>query len=240
MGLAVLASGWWYTYNQIVYQQAILDGWNKPGRTANIRYGIERVDASEKVAVLDRRTLGFFLGFDPEIWKFPYGPVAQNPPRFWSLLIATTFVDYHNYTFVPKNGRNPMVPAGGSIMDVTFIPLSRASVIGGTYIAVLTLIGWLGCVVILLKHRATARLAALGVPLAAMAGQASFVVQFPFEFEGVVKGLYFHFASLPLYAVFGIAVAWLWSKPLLRPFAVLGFVAVAAVASYTLVCRFLS
>jgi hypothetical protein len=209
----------------------VVDGW-----FMHPNEGIKRIGA-EKLPVLDRRTLGYFLGFSTDIFKFPYGPTAQQPARFWSLLVATTYVDYFNYTFAGKRGIEPMVPAGGSTLGVGFIPWSRASVWGGTFISAITVLGWVACAWWLLKRREAARLAALSIPAAAFAGLVTFVTKNPYEFEGVVKGMYLHYAALPLYGVFGIAVAWFWSHRWLRPLAIVSGIAVLAVASFDFFCR---
>jgi hypothetical protein len=231
LALSVVVSGGWFIANQVRYGKPVVDGW-----FMHPNEGIRRIGA-EKLPVLDRRTLGYFLGFNPDIFQFPYGPAAQKPARFWSLLVATTYVDYFNYTFAGKRGIEPMVPAGGSILGVGFIPWSRASVWGGTFISAVTLLGWMACVWWLLKHREAARLAALAVPAAALMGLVAFVTKNPYEFEGVVKGMYLHYAALPLYGVFGVAVAWFWSHRWLRPLAIVSGISVLAVASFDIFCR---
>jgi 4-amino-4-deoxy-L-arabinose transferase-like glycosyltransferase len=231
LALGAVISGGWFVSNQVRYGKPVVDGW-----FMHPNEGIARIGA-EKLPVLDRRTLGYFLGFSTDVWKFPYGPAAQQPPRFWSLLVATTYVDYFNYTFAGKRGIERMVPAGGSILGVGFLPWSRASVWGGTFISAITLLGWGACAFWLLKHREAARLAALCVPAAALVGLMAFVTKNPYEFEGVVKGMYLHYAALPLYGVFGVAVAWFWSHRWLRPLAVVSGICVVAVASFDFFCR---
>ena len=134
-------------------------------------------------------------------------------------------------------GIERMVPAGGSGLGVGFLPWSRASVWGGTFISAITLLGWTACAWWLLKHREAARLAALAVPAVALMGLVAFATKNPYEFEGVVKGMYLHYAALPLYGVFGVAVAWFWSNRWLRPLAVVSGICVLAVASFVFFCR---
>ena len=77
------------------------------------------------------------------------------------------------------------------------------------------------------------------VPLLVVVGQLHYATAYPFDFQGVVKGVYAHCGSPPLYAAFGLAVAWLWQRRRLRPFALANLAALAAVASYTFYCRVL-
>jgi hypothetical protein len=78
----------------------------------------------------------------------------------------------------------------------------------------------------------------LALPLLGVVGALSFAIQFPYDWEGVVKGVYLHFAAAPLYAVFGLGVVWLSKRPLGKPFAGAALLSVAAVAAYTIACRF--
>ena len=49
---------------------------------------------------LDRRTLGFFVGWSNSIFEYPYFPSARS--RFLPVLIASTFVDYYNFSLVVR------------------------------------------------------------------------------------------------------------------------------------------
>ena len=49
--------------------------------------------------------------------------------------------------------------------------------------------------------------------------------------------MYLHYAALPLHGVFGVAVAWFWSRRWLRPWTVVSGMAVLAVASFDFFCR---
>ena len=45
-----------------------------------------------------RRSPAYFAGWDPAIFTFPFYPTASGEsPRFWPVLVASTFVDHYNY-----------------------------------------------------------------------------------------------------------------------------------------------
>ena len=58
------------------------------------------VDKSNKLALLDRRTLGYLLGWDRGLYLFPFGIYAVGShPRFFSVTVASTFVDFYDHHF---------------------------------------------------------------------------------------------------------------------------------------------
>jgi hypothetical protein len=221
-----------YIYNREVYGKALLDGWyHRP--TADTTRA-----ASHRKELLDRRTLGFVFGFSTDIVRFPYSPSGIEPtPRFWSALIATSYCDYFNYRFnpPPRNGEGSFTVRGNPVSK-RVTNWARASVASGIGIALLTVVGWLVVFWGTLKRRELARPAVLLMPAVGLCGALYFTTQYPYDFEGVVKGHYFHFVSPPLYAVFGASVAWLLRR---RWFAPLGWVGVALLippAVYSTLC----
>jgi hypothetical protein len=75
------------------------------------------------------------------------------------------------------------------------------------------------------------------VPLFGVLGQLHFAVRFANDGEGVIKGVYLHFAAISMYAFFGIGVGWLWRRRWGRPIVGLECLALLGIAAYTLACR---
>jgi hypothetical protein len=234
LGLAVLGatSGWYFVHNQRAYGKAVISGFD--GADAY------RAAPYEGIPYLRKRPLSFFVGWTPAIFGWPYAPVGIKPSaQFWTPLVASTFVDYYNFAYAPYPD-----PAGPHELG-NFRPLrhdvravSRFSMIGGTLIALATLAAFFPVLAGVWRRREYGRLAFLLAPLFAIAGQLHFSVKYPIDSEGMIKGTYVQFAAAPLYVLFGLAVAWLWSRrPFGRALAVAQLAAVAAVAYYTIYCR---
>jgi hypothetical protein len=115
--------------------------------------------------------------------------------------------------------------------------LSIGSVIGGASIALVTVVAWFVAWVTAWRRKEVVRPLFLCVPLVAMLGQMHFGIQYPIDIVGPIKGVYMQFASPSLYALFGLAVAWLWKRPWARPLSVVQLIALAAVSAYTIYCR---
>jgi hypothetical protein len=231
VAVAVALSGGQYAYNQVVNGKAIVDGWYKRPTADVIATG------AQQKATLDRRTLGFVAGFSTDIVTFPYYPSALGAePRFWSVLIASTFCDYYRYGFAGPKEPNTDLFANRGAVSARATVLARASVIAGIVIALVCGLASVFAAVRLLRRREVARLLVLAIPAFGLAGQAYFAVVYPFDFEGVVKGVYYQFAALPLCAVFGLAVSSAWRQPRLAVPALLCTLAVVPVAVYTTYC----
>jgi len=199
------------------------------------------MDAVKDKPVLDRRSLGYVLLGSSEIYERPYWPSAIQPqPRFFPVLLASTFGDYLNYDS-PRRSERP-----GDIM-VNSRPLHRAvlvpwrlSVMGGTVIALVIVCSWLISMRAFARRREVAMLPLLLVPPLAVAALLYFTIAHPFDHLGVIKSAYVQFGCAPVYGLFGLAVESLWSRGGLRR--VLAGVALAGlglVAFYTMFCRVL-
>jgi hypothetical protein len=232
LALAAGISAGFYVHNQRAYGRMILDGWYQRPTESTKRVGAERIP------LLDRRTLGFFLGWSPEVWRFPYYPSGVEPePRFWSLIVASTFADYYNYGFGPAIDTGPQILANSAILGARTFALSCASAVAGTFIAAVTVAAWLIAAMRLLAAREAARLSLLVFSALAVAGQVSFAMRYPYDFEGVVKGIYLHFGSMPMYGLLGATAAWAWARRRARPLALLCWAAVFVVGLYSFYCR---
>jgi 4-amino-4-deoxy-L-arabinose transferase-like glycosyltransferase len=230
LGLALASPQ--YIHNRIEHGRALLDGWHKRETAATIQAAAHRRD------VLDRRTLGFVVGLTADVVRFPYHPLGTDPTaRFWPTLIASTFCDYYNYSFNQPRDRAGSVFANGRAVGLgRTLQVAQASVSAGFGVALLAVVGWLVALVRLLRAREVVRPTVMLLPLLCTAGLLQMAIAYPFDFEGVVKGHYFHFASVPLYALFGLVVAWLLERRWLVPLGVLGVLLIIPPGVYTWLC----
>ena len=62
-------SGWYFVRNKLHYDKAILTGFD----------GVDPAPAADREgkSYLDRRTLGFFVGWSNQIFQYPYYPAAD-------------------------------------------------------------------------------------------------------------------------------------------------------------------
>jgi hypothetical protein len=226
-GLLVVGavSGWYFARNERLYHKAFLSGFD----------GLDTgyLAETQKTPYLDRRTLGFFLDWRSDIFRYPYASGPAGSGRFWPVLVTSTFVDYYNYGFSSTFQRTS---PKGPVPRTTF-QFSIASAIGGATIALATAVAWIVAFLTTWKRKEVVRPLFLFMPLIAVMGQMHFGVKYPVDLVGPIKGIYMQFASTPLYALFGLAVAWLWKRPWLRPLAMLELAALGAVAAYTIYCR---
>jgi hypothetical protein len=231
--VVVLAmSGWYFARNIRDYGRPFITSFDLPSQHF-------LVEEAQKRDFLDRRTLGFVLGWDESIFIYPFSQYGIGPnPRFFPVAIATTFEDFWGYGFVgfdrpiPKKGvrREGRPPA-------SYARIASLSVIGGTVIALSTLIAWLGAWRHLFRSRDFGRLALLLVPLVTVAAALHFAIAHPADGHGVTKGIYMTFGAPPLYALFGVAAAWAQRKRERWPVLGVMLVALALVAVYTFDCR---
>jgi len=193
----------------------------------------------EAVPYLQRRPLGFFVGWDPRIFIHALAPTGTKPqPRFWPVLIASTFNDYYVFSYSGGGGygRQRWVSAAG-------VTLGCLSVVGGTVIALVTLVAWFGAARALWRRRdgdPDPRFALLLAPLGALIGQLHFAIKYPNDNFGPIKGAYLQFIAPVLCALFGFGVAWMWRRGGRgwRAAAVTSLCALALVAVYSLHARF--
>ncbi|MCB9652970.1 MAG: glycosyltransferase family 39 protein [Deltaproteobacteria bacterium] len=211
--------------------------------TAFELYQKDQMARHVSVSYLDRRSLGFFVGWTNDIYEKPYAPTANNPPRFWPVLVASTFSDYYNFAFSPppKAEREPDPRFNGrSGPRKNAVRLSIASVVGGTVVLGMTIVGWLFAFRWAWRRRDFTVLGLLFVPLLALLGQLHFATKYPIDALGVIKGAYLQFAAPPLFAVYGASIAWLLRHRLGRALGYLGLAALAPIVAYTLYARALA
>jgi len=199
------------------------------------------MDAVKDKPVLDRRSLGYVLLGSAEIYRHPYWPTAIQPqPRFFPVLLASTFGDYLNYDTPRRPGQPDDVMVNGRPLHRRVLTPWRLSVIGGTAIALVAVASWLACLRALRRGREVARLPLLLVSPMALAALLYFTIAHPFDHLGVIKSAYLQFGCAPVYGLFGLAVQWLWSRGLGgRALASVALAGLGLVAFYTVYCRVL-
>ncbi|HXT96189.1 MAG TPA: glycosyltransferase family 39 protein [Polyangia bacterium] len=228
--IALALSGWFYVRNQRLYGQlapTAFEGMLKPNQ-----------EPFEKIPYLERRAPDFFWGWDPQIFTYPYVPAGYWPrSKFFSVLVASTFSDYYSYALANwRDGVAVRFIAHRPIPLLAF-NLSCLSMCGGTFIALLTLLAWLGAAKKLRDRPDDPRAVLLLVPLLAVLGHIHFATKYPNNDFGPIKGHYMQFVAPVFCALFGLAVAWMWRRVRTRAGAVAAVAALALVAVYIVDCR---
>ena len=228
--IVVALSGWFFVRNQVLYGQPAPTGYE----------GSLRVNQAPYAAIpyLYRRASDFYWHWDGAIFGHPYVPTGYRPrPRFFPVLVASTFADYYSYMFAGWAQTTPSVLIGHRPVPVVAFDLSCLSVIGGTVIALLTLLAWFGAARALRRRPADPRVVLLIVPLLALLGQLHFATKYPDDDFGPIKGAYLQFVAPILCGLFGLAVAWMWRRVRARAGAVAALAALLLVLVYTVDCR---
>jgi hypothetical protein len=216
-----------------------------------IRYGKPSVTAYDGVLkpwhdkraltpYLDRRTLGFYVGWDTDIWDDPYWPTSCcTKSRYFPVLVANTFGDYLNYLYgMPARAGEESVMRNNRRLTLASFKLSRASTAAGTLLAIVLVAGVLG-IGRRLWGKGDPRLALVLLPVVGVLGQMHFATNFPADTDGPVKGTYIQFAMLPAFGIVGVVFEALlrrrrnWS----RAFAAMIAAAVVVVAAYTMTVK---
>jgi hypothetical protein len=232
--LAVCAAvcGWFYARNVRDYGEPFVTTFELPSQHW-------LVAEKQKVPYLDRRALGYVVGWNMAMYDFPYYPSTMGQyPRFFPAAVASTFVDFWNFSFSGIDPRTPSpIWAGSRPISTRVLAASQYAIVGGTVVFVATLVAWLLVTPRTFRRRDWGLFAILLMPLAMVSLALHFAIQDPVDNYGVVKGAYMHFAAPPLYCLFGVAVAWSRRKPIRWPLfaALLG--ALWLVATYTFYCR---
>jgi 4-amino-4-deoxy-L-arabinose transferase-like glycosyltransferase len=225
--------GWYYARNVRDYGRPFVTSFE----LSTQRFLVEGVD---HVPYLDRRSLGFFLGWTPAIHVWPYRPIGIDAsPRFFPVAVASSFVDYWNYSFsgLAPNKASPMRVNNARPMSKKVLAASQYAVTGGTLIFLATVGAWFAATHRLFRRREFGLLGLMLVPLITLLAAVHFAVVYPVDSHGVVKGVYMQFGAPPMYALFGVAVLWAQQKSWRWPLFSALCVALWLVAAYTLYCR---
>jgi hypothetical protein len=215
------------------------------GRLAPTAFeGSQKINQAEfeKIPYFDRRPPAFYVGWNAAIYIHPFFPTGLKPkPRFWPVLIASTFNDYYVFGYsADDQNRNHQ-----RWVSAPAVTLGCMSIMAGTVIALITVIAWFGAVRALWRRRGgdgepDPRLALLIAPLLAVLGLIHFVTKYPNDNFGPIKGTYLQFVAPVLCALFGVGVAWMWQRGRRgwRVAAVIAIGGVALVAAYSAHARF--
>jgi len=231
VAIAIAICGAHYTRHKILYGKFVLttfDIWVK-------------TDPAQKVPYLDHRTLSYVLGWDDDIFDKPYSPTGTTPhPRFWPVLLATSFADYYNFSFVPMpTASTPQTTINNRVIRLSALAPMRRSVAGGAVLALLAALAWVVATRTLFFRGDHPRLFLLFIAAGAVAGQLHFAIKYPSDHMGLIKGVYLQFAEPVYCALTGLAMATLWNRRCIatRVLAVAAVGAIALVASYSLFAR---
>ncbi len=228
--IVVALSGWFFVRNQVLYGQPAPTGYEGPMRVNQAPYAA--------IPYLHRRASDFYWRWDPAIFTSPYFPTGYWPrPRFFPVLVASTFVDYYAYRFAGWNAETPSVLVARRPVPRLSYSLGRLSAAGGTFLAALTLLAWLGAARWLRGRPRDPRAVLLFMPLLALLGQIHFATKYPDDDFGPIKGAYLQFVAPILCGLCGLAVAWMWRRAWARAGAVAAIGALVLVFLYTAEAR---
>ena len=227
--IVVALSGWFFVRNQILY--------GLPAPTGYEGMMVANQAPYEKIPYLERRPPAFFWQWDSAIFRHPYVPTGNHPPRFFPVLVASTFSDYYSYCFAAWNAQTPVAYIHHRPVPVVAFDLSCLSVIGGTVMALLTVLAWLAAARWLWRRPRDPRPVLLLVALLALLGQMHFATKYPNDDFGPIKGAYMQFVAPILCGLFGLAVAWMWRRVWARAGAVVALAALLLVFVYSADCR---
>jgi hypothetical protein len=227
--VAFAVDGWYLAHNYRTHGKMFLSGFD--GADA------PWLAPLAKTSYVDRRKANFFYGWTNDIYASPYCPTGVMPESyFWTPLVASTFVDYYSFGFAQRTP--PVEFYNSRPVPVRAAALSSFAVMGGTWIAITTMIAWLVAALAVLRSKNVGSLLILLVPLIALLGQLHFAVKFAVDAQGTIKGAYMQFAAIPLYGLFGLAATWGWKRGWPGKLAIaFHAVAFATVAIYCLYAR---
>ena len=182
---------------------------------------------------LERRPARYYLGTSLfALLSAPHYPNVVD--QFPMVLLATTFVDYYNYSFVTP-------PPSVSQRVVNYRALAahtetrmRWSILGGLVLAMVTLVAYVLVVLVALRRWRISWLVPLSIPVAGVLGQLHYATKYPFDYMGLVKSLYLQFGWAPLFACFGVAVAWALADRRRAPVLLLSIVGLVAIGQYAI------
>ena len=228
LGMTTLIAGPWYVRNARLHQRSFPtafhthDWWAVP-------------EPLRDVPLWQKRPLVYFYGFNEKTLGYPFfpGDWANDGARFASNMVATAFADYYNFQFARPPSKPEEQDGHNARLSKRTVALARVSVWAGIAITGVTVIASLAWLLWALRRRRADVVMLLCATGLAVAGQAYFATQYPADSYGVVKATYLQFAAAPMFAAFGLALAWLSRWRLAWPVVIALGLAVVAVAVYT-------
>lgn len=225
--------GWYYARNVADFGRPFVTSFDLPSQR-------HMVEASNRIPYLHRRTVGYFVGWEPAIFSFPFGHAATGAhPTLFPAAVASAFVDYWNYGFsqVSPLGKSGIWhPAASTPPRV--LRAAQLAVAGGTVIFLATVIAWLAVSRRLWQRRDWGRMSLVAIPLVSLGAAMHFATTYPVDVFGVIKSVYLQYGAGPLCGLYGVSVAWSRERLSRWPLLVLLLGALWMVATYTLYCRF--
>lgn len=228
VGLAAAIAAPWYVRNVALHGRAFPtafhthDGWAVPKELRD-------------VPLWQKRPVVYYFGFNASTLQYPFFPNDHQggQARFLSNLLATTFADYYNFQFARPPGSGDKAHDRNHRLRERTVTLGRASIAAGLWLVVMTMGAALWLFVWAIRRRRAGEVMLLFSAGLAIGGQAYFATQFPADMYGVVKATYLQFAAAPLFAAFGLGVAWAARRWLSAPLSVVSVAALLTVALYT-------
>jgi hypothetical protein len=225
--------GWYYARNVAQFGRPFVTSFDLPSQQ-------HMVEASNRLPYLHRRTLGYFLGWEPAIYSFPFGHSATGAnATFFPAAVASAVVDYWNYGFsrLPPVGKSgPWHPAVSTPPSVLYA--AQCAVLGGTVIFFATVAAWLAVSRRLWQRRDWGRMTLVTIPLVMLAAAMHFATTYPVDVFGVIKSAYLQYGSGPLCGLYGVSVGWCRQRLSRWPLLVILLGALWLVVTYTVWCRF--
>jgi hypothetical protein len=230
-GVCALGCGWYFGRNLAAHHPLIVTSFDLNESVL--------VTESNKVPYLLRRSAEFIWGWSPAVFYFPYYKSGVAPhPQFFPVAVASSFVDYYNYSFfgIDHGASTPLHVNDGSLLPEV-LRASQYSVLGGTVIFAASAVAWATAALTSLRRRAFAELCLLLVPPFMLLSALHYAVRYPVDHYGVVKGVYMQFGAPALFAAFGLAVSWSRKKPDRWPLFGLLLASLWCVTTYTVYAR---
>jgi hypothetical protein len=232
LAVCLAVCGWYFARNVRDYGTPFVTSFDLPSQHW-------LVADSDKLPYLERRTLAYIFGWSRAMHDFPYYPTAiKSHPMFFPVVVASTFLDFYNYSFsgIDPSTKSP-IWAGHCPLSTQILALSQYAMLAGTVIFVATVAAWFVVARMTARRGDWGLFTVLLVPAFMTALALHFAIRAPVDSYGVVKGAYMQFAAGPLDGLFGLAVAWSLRKPVRWPLFAAFAASLWAVAAYTLYCR---
>ncbi len=227
----LIMCGWYFVQNIQQYGSPTVTSFNLPSQ----KWLMEK---AEEKPVLDRRSLGYVVGWSHEIHLSPHRPSALRPhARFFPMLVATGVVDYWGFGYP---GYSVSGEAAAPHMRRSIVSLrqeARAAMFGGTAIFFAMVVAGLVAILQVIRRRDAGRFFLLIAPVLTLGAAIHFAVVHPIDDYGVVKAAYLMFGAPPAFALFGLAVDWSWRRRARWPFAYALSAALGAVTWYSVQAR---
>lgn len=232
LAVVVAVCGWYFMRNVRDYGQPFVTTFDLQSQHSLVR-------PYDNVPLGDRRSFGFVVNWSQAIYAWPFWPSAMGEhPRFFPVAMASTFVDYWNFSFSGLNpaGQSP-IWAGSRPMSAQVLAAARYAMWGGTVIMLASAAAWFVAMRHSLLSRDFGAVCVLLVPLFTVLAALQFAITYPVDSYGVTKGVYMQFGAAPMYLLFGLALDWAHRRVQRWPLLALLLAALWGVAAYTVYCR---